>query len=322
MKSSDSSGVPFRKGRQIVRRTFEHKNRSEAEPESNSFRSLASSSGAVYPFGVTKKLYSNPDGDPRGPWRKVDLTAPVSRPHLTYPIFGYRPPSGRSWRYNEENMRALVQEGLILRSPQGRPFLKRLYTQVLAKALEDLTTTDYAQSLPIDRWAGNRVEIIVREAMCSLARQVALRPGELVNIEWRDLERLMREVFEEIGFETQLTRPAKDGGFDLKLLSKLGGEEFSCLVEIKHWRTSRPGKKTYTEFVEVVVREGTTQGLLLSTSGFRDSALSGRLAVEHHPVRLGTANKVVELCQVFLSKKSGLIEQELFLPRLLLDDTH
>ncbi|MEU1968921.1 restriction endonuclease [Micromonospora sediminicola] len=219
-------------------------------------------------------------------------------------------------------MRALVQEGLILRSPQGRPFLKRFYTQVLAKALEDLTTTDYAQGSPIDRWTGNRVEIIVREAMCSLARQVALRPGELINIEWRDLERLMREVFEEIGFETQLTRPAKDGGFDLKLLSNLGGEEFSCLVEIKHWRTSRPGKKTYTDFVEVVAREGTTQGLLLSTSGFRDSALRGRLAVQHHPVRLGTANKVVELCQVFLSKKSGFIEQEIFLPRLLLDDTY
>lgn len=200
--------------------------------------------------------------------------------------------------------------------------MKRFYTQVLAKALEGLTTTDHAQSQRMNRWPGNSVEIIVREAMSSLARQVALRPGELVNIEWRDLERLMREVFEEIGFETQLTRPAKDGGFDLKLRTSHGDEDFSCLVEIKHWRTSRPGRKIYTDFVEVVVREGTTQGLLLSSSGFRDSVLRGRLAVEHHPVRLGTANKFVELCQVFLSKKSGLIEQDLVLPRLLLDDTH
>ena len=53
--------------------------------------------------------------------------------------------------------------------------------------------------------------------MRELARRLALHPEELPTVEWRDLERILRETFEGIGFDTKLTRSTKDGGFDLEL---------------------------------------------------------------------------------------------------------
>jgi hypothetical protein len=63
-------------------------------------------------------------------------------------------------------------------------------------------------------------------------------------------------------------------------------------------------------------------GLLISTSGFGRNLIQGRLEVERHLVRLGSANKVVELCQFYVRKGLGIWEPGLVLPRLLFDETH
>ena len=63
----------------------------------------------------------------------------------------------------------------------------------------------------------NSCVTIIREAMRALASRLAHHPDELKIVEWRDLERILREIFKQIGFETGLTRSGKDGGFDLEL---------------------------------------------------------------------------------------------------------
>lgn len=72
---------------------------------------------------------------------------------------------------------------------------------------------------------------IVRRFMQELARRVADRPQELADVEWRDLERLLFEVFDALGYQARLTRPGKDGGYDLRLEA----EGFVYFVEVKHW---------------------------------------------------------------------------------------
>ncbi len=85
----------------------------------------------------TFERYSNPDGDPRGPWVADNLSA--AKPGgdtyyaITDPATGcqYWPPKGRYWPYNPETMARKIAEGRILfpGTPDGAPLLKRFRSE-------------------------------------------------------------------------------------------------------------------------------------------------------------------------------------------------
>lgn len=82
--------------------------------------------------------YSNPDNDPRGPWRRGDLAArnpySLGRYPITTPsgrvIEG--PPSGSYWRVSAKKLAELDTEGRIYWGPNGesRPYIKRFLSEV------------------------------------------------------------------------------------------------------------------------------------------------------------------------------------------------
>jgi adenine-specific DNA-methyltransferase len=85
---------------------------------------------------IDKTKYSNPDGDPRGPWFSADLTGLATkrqRPNLHYdvvnPKTGYvhEPSPTRGWGLSKENFQKLIEAGMILwpTKPDGRPRLKK-----------------------------------------------------------------------------------------------------------------------------------------------------------------------------------------------------
>ncbi|WP_158272496.1 restriction endonuclease [Pseudomonas sp. GV071] len=92
--------------------------------------------------------------------------------------------------------------------------------------------------------------------MKAIASEIAKNPRCLRDVEWRDIERVMREVFEQLGFATKLTRSGKDGGFDLQLETIEHGETQVFLVEVKHWLASgkKPGTGTLAALIDVVAR--------------------------------------------------------------------
>jgi hypothetical protein len=263
--------------------------------------------------------YSNPDDDPRGPWLRTSILSPgaVRRPDLIYPWQGYTPAAGQMWRYSQKRLDELASDGRIVRLRSGMPTLKRFYKEVLERAYKEfLEVRSEIATL------GRSVELVIRDAMRKAALRIANSPTELYMLEWRDLERLLLEVFEGIGFEVNLTRPSKDNGFDLQITHRENECVQVYLVEVKHWKApSRPGSSVYADFVDVVMREGAEKGLLLSTSGFRKSLIQGRLQIEHHKVRLGAKPKIVELCQFYIRKDCGLWELGLTLPEVLFDGT-
>ncbi len=75
--------------------------------------------------------YTNPDGDPRGPWKLVPLDANKPGGDTLYEVMnpatgvGYWPPSGRSWAINRKAMQALLEDGRIKFGLKGDSAPKR-----------------------------------------------------------------------------------------------------------------------------------------------------------------------------------------------------
>lgn len=84
------------------------------------------------PIAVDASKYSNPDNDPRGPWKADPFDAPGVRDNLSYDIENpntgkkYQPPSGRHWRMEEARYLAAFADNRILFGTRGtsKPQLK------------------------------------------------------------------------------------------------------------------------------------------------------------------------------------------------------
>jgi adenine-specific DNA-methyltransferase len=64
----------------------------------------------------SEKAYTNPDNDPRGPWREGDYkTVKGSKYAIIHPVTGAEilPPPGQSWRYSYETHQRHLAEGLL-----------------------------------------------------------------------------------------------------------------------------------------------------------------------------------------------------------------
>lgn len=247
---------------------------------------------------IDESRYKNPDNDPRGPWLATDATAPFVRSDLVYEWHGHLPPPERCWRFTAARAYELEEEGRISIGPSGRPRLKRYLDEVRTQrdAEEEATTR-------------NSLELLLRRTMGAVAEHIARDPKTLRYVEWRDLERALREVFEGLGFDTTLTRSGKDGGFDLHLACGEFGRRQIFLVEVKHWLPSgkKPGAKVVSALVDVVARAGDdATGLILSSSGFTQEVMCGRAEVEQHSVRIAGQQKIISLCQEYVQSSEGV----------------
>lgn len=166
------------------------------------------------------------------------------------------------------------------------------------------------------------VTVIIRTAMKQVAAFIAQNPEQLEEIEWRDLERVMREVFEGLGFETVLTRSGKDGGFDLQITTQSEAKSVTYLIELKHWKDpARPGSSVLKYFVDVIARESVSGGLLLSTSGFTSNVFEGITEIERKLVRLGDRDKIISMIQSYYKLGTEIWIKDATLPELLYEDT-
>jgi restriction system protein len=174
----------------------------------------------------------------------------------------------------------------------------------------------------VDPPAAFNGELLIRKSMQEYAALLAEKPEQLNTVEWRDLERIMRETFEGLGFETFLTRSTKDGGFDLELRTVEDGTPAVYLVEIKHWTApSRPGNSVLKSFLEVVVGRGARGGLILSTSGYTSTVFKGITEIERRTVRLGDQTKIVALIQTYYKLGTEIWIKEENLSKVLFEKT-
>jgi len=119
--------------------TFFAAKRSQLEKDKSRFRLPYIESG-----------FSNPDNDPRGPWKLDPMDAPNIRENLTYPIINpstgekHYPPEGRCWRFERWQTEQLLKEGRIVfgRSGTANPMYKRFLSEAKEKGETPTTLWD------------------------------------------------------------------------------------------------------------------------------------------------------------------------------------
>lgn len=92
----------------------------------------------LLPLGEAQsKQFSNPDHDPRGPWKANDFTAPGFRPNQMYEITlpsgrVVTPPEGRCWRVTKEGFDKFVEENRMTygNNGDGVPAVKRFLSEM------------------------------------------------------------------------------------------------------------------------------------------------------------------------------------------------
>ena len=85
--------------------------------------------------------FSNPDNDPRGPWKADPFDSPGIRPNLTYEIQNpntlekFLPPKGRCWRTGPNEYSKLLDDNRIVfgKSGKTKPQLKRFLSEAELK---------------------------------------------------------------------------------------------------------------------------------------------------------------------------------------------
>lgn len=100
-------------------------------------------SKASFKFADDGEGFSNPDNDPRGPWKADPFDSPGIRPNLTFAIINpntgveYWPPEGRCWRTGEKEYLEFLKDNRIVFGKTGtsKPQLKRFYSEAQSKGL-------------------------------------------------------------------------------------------------------------------------------------------------------------------------------------------
>jgi HJR/Mrr/RecB family endonuclease len=169
---------------------------------------------------------------------------------------------------------------------------------------------------------GTEVRILMQNVSRQLAEMIAKNPAALNEIEWRDLERIIAEVFSGLGFDATLTPGSKDRGKDVILECEISNEKRSYIIEIKHWRSgNRVGHGAVGDFLHVITRENRNGGLFLSTYGYCDNAFEHLTHIERRKLRFGSGDKVVGLCRSYIKAKAGIWSPPQIMDEVLFEET-
>lgn len=201
-------------------------------------------------------------------------------------------------------------------------FDKSIYDPVAIQQLNFNTLFNWAVKVEADQ---DETEIykILRHCTQQIIYCINDNRTGLNELEWRDIERVIAELFRGLGFEVVLTPSSKDGGKDVILNFEIKGKSVSYIIEIKHWRSKQlVGEKSLTEFFKVVTKEKRQGGIFISTYGYVENAIESLTKRKRKLLRFGDKEKVFSLCNTYVKKKSGVWLEDKTLDQILIEDTN
>jgi restriction endonuclease Mrr len=200
-------------------------------------------------------------------------------------------------------------------------FLQRVRVQIQLLGLDDLRAW-IARLETVEGDLDEEARVIVQSLAREFAYMIARNARALDRVEWRDLERIVAEIFSALGFRAELTPSSKDQGRDVILECFVSGSRRSYIVEVKHWRSgARVGSTAVRDFVDVVAREARDGGVFLSTYGYTNNAFESITEIERQRVRFGGEEKIATLCRKYTRAGTGLWSPPEVLADLLFEGT-
>lgn len=127
--------------------------------------------GRLAGIGRTYAGYTNPDNDPRGPWKADNLSAGKAGGDVYYPITDpatgneFLPPQGRYWPYSRKTMAEKIAEGRVIfpSDASGRPMLKRFKNEAKFN------------TVPVSTWMVSRTDDKVSNTLIAPSNTQATR---------------------------------------------------------------------------------------------------------------------------------------------------
>lgn len=137
----------------------------------------------------------------------------------------------------------------------------------------------------------------------SVAKEI-LNNSEYINIlEWRDVERLVGHLLNELGYDAEITAPGNDGGIDILVYD--GSKKY--YIQVKHWKEpNKPGKKSIKEFMKVVINEDAESGIFLSSSGYRKNSFETLTEIERKKLHIGNQQKIASWVNMYFKINNGI----------------
>lgn len=154
-------------------------------------------------------------------------------------------------------------------------------------------------------WLGE-IDHIFWTAGDSIITHIARDSRHINNIEWRDLERIIAQIFAEIGYHVELTSSSHDGGKDVILFcASAKRKDCRFFIEVKHWRgRHKVGYGAVRKLADVIFRDGVNGGIFLSSSGFAKQIQNRQESVGQ--IVLGDLSTIHKLARYYVASRSGL----------------
>lgn len=140
-----------------------------------------------------RKLYKNPDNDPRGPWQSISMLAQGYRPNQMYTITAdngekHVPPPGNCWRHIESEFQNLRNDHRIFFGPNGNGVPRKKTFLSEAKGLvpwtwwphEEVGHTDEAKKEILSLFGKDIFDTPKPERLIERILHIATNPGDLV----------------------------------------------------------------------------------------------------------------------------------------------
>jgi DNA-directed RNA polymerase specialized sigma24 family protein/HJR/Mrr/RecB family endonuclease len=106
-----------------------------------------------------------------------------------------------------------------------------------------------------------------------LVRYLAKHPEQIYQLQPRNFEVLVAHLLIDMGYDVELTPPARDGGRDILAVLKVPAGKILTIVECKRYAPDhRVGVDIVERFLFTVERDKASFGLIASTSSFTEGA--------------------------------------------------
>ena len=122
----------------------------------------------------------------------------------------------------------------------------------------------------------------------------------LFDIDPRRFEGLVAELLQSQGYQVELTKQTRDGGYDLLAIYQTDYQEFKMLVECKRYAQQRKvGIDIVRSFCDVINTEQANKGLIVTTSTFT-SGVKDRASEKGYLLDLADGRDILEWTRRYL----------------------